>query len=486
MIVTLDDALLNPQPRYCGLKPKHIPYESAYSIFCRFSLFNVVMGGSLVKILRHHCGPSPAQRRQFRNLSHLGSVRVDGLQELLGLHAWQAESMFLTPTFVRPDRHVASVLRFCPACLAQGRHYTLFQYELIGTCPVHGGGLLSQCPHCGASTTYKLHANLLKHPYGCWHCGRQLGAPRDRQSLHFTSPLGAERLRQAHQLLKLGKAGRVVFDIAGAEDFQCDNILQLSQSIEQFARVEADLFRGLQVMACNPSLSVVLTRYPTFHPDNRSEKRAPEEADEALANELAAITKSIFRNFKKRYFPALRLTDRVLAMLWRDIQGVSLPVEYYSGMAFLDWLSYWRNAKVPSGLRYSAAGCQKRMRAWIAEKKRHGVFRRANTLSSERWLLRQMLACEITTLLQRQSEQGLALAEKGTPAQTDVRYHRLIHPVCWAVYFSEENRGMSSLTFISALSWQASCSGEHDGRSVVDCKLVHSHDWEAVLHSLNA
>lgn len=480
MIITIREALFNPRPRYCGLRPRHILYESAYSILCRFSLFNVITGGPLVKIIRQHCGRGPTQRRHFKNLAHIESVRTDGLQELLGLRLWQVESMFLTPTFVKSDRHVASVLRFCPACLAQGRHYTLFQYELIDLCPVHGIGLLGQCPRCGASTSYELNANLLKHPYGCWRCGGQLGAPRDWQSLHFISPLGAERLRRAHQLLVLGKTGHIVFDFAGAADFQCDNVLQLSQSIQQFARVEADLFRDLQTLACDHSLYSVLARYPTFRPANQPASKVPEVTDEALAKELASISKSIFRNFKKRHCPALLLTTELLATLWRDIQGVSLPAQYYSGLAYLDWLSYWRNAKVPSELRHSSMGCQKRMLAWIAEKKRHSAFQRASAPSVERWLLRHMLACDITTLLQSQAEQGLALAQR------DVRYRRLFHPVCWAIFFSEESSGRSSLTFIPALSWRANYGDGHGELPSAHYNPSRNRDWVAVLHSANA
>jgi hypothetical protein len=406
-------------------------------------------------------------------------MRNDGLQKMLGLHPWQVESMFLTPTFVKSDLHLALVLRFCPACLAQGRHYTLFQYQLMDACPVHGIGLLGQCPHCGASTGYELHAKLFKHPYGCWRCGRQLGVSRDRQSLHFISPLGAERLRQAHELLSLGRNGNVDFDISGAADFQCDNVLQLSESLQQFAMVETDLFRDLQTLACDASLSSVLARYPTFHPDLLPVSRVPAITDEALAKELTSIAKSIFRHFKKRYLPGLRLADGLLSMLWREIEGGSLPVQYYRGVAYLDWLCFWRNAKVPTQLRHSTAGCHKKMLAWIAEKKTHSVFRRANTPSSERWLFRQILACDITTLLQHQSEQG-PLA-----GLADVRYHRLIHPVCWAVFFSEGHGGSANLTFISALSWQeGSVSGDGELTSIPH-KPFRSQDWAKTFRSLN-
>jgi len=487
MIITLDEALLHPQPRYCGIRPRHILYESAYSILCRFSLFNVITGRPLVRIINQHCGAGPARYRRSKNLSNIESLRVDGMQELLGLSPWQVESLFLTPTFVKPDSHVASMLRFCPACLAQGRHFTLFQYELVGFCPIHGIGLRNACPACGASASYKLDANLFKYPYGCWQCGRQLGAARDQQSLRFISTMGMGRLRQAYRVFELQKGGGVTFDIFGAADFEPDNVLQLSMSIKQFAQTESDLFRELQELACDPKLNIALSWHPTFFDTKLPMALAPEESEEALANELASISKCIFRHFKKLHFPALRLSDRLLSMLWRDIQGISLPAEYYGGLAYIDWLSYWRNAKVPCDLHHSVRGCQKKMLGWIAEKKRHRVFQQASTPSSQRWLLRQILACEISTLLLRQLEQG-QFFEQGVEAQTlaDVSYHRLIHPVCWAVFFSDEGGGKSNLTFVSAPSWRGEGRNGGDRMTPPGFKPFVTRNFMAALRSRSA
>lgn len=166
-------------------------------------------------------------------------------------------------------------------------------------------------------------------------------------------------------------------------------------------------------------------------------------------------------------------------MLWRGMEGVSLPTQSYSIVAYLDWLSFWRNAKAPSQLSYSAAGCEKKMFAWIAEKKMHSVFQRASTPSVERWLLRQILACDITTLLQRQLQHGLLAG------QMEACYRRLIHPVCWAVYFSEGRSGKSNLTFISALSWQKSCGGEVGESTSGQYKSSRNRDWAATLRSLS-
>lgn len=482
MIVTLREELLHPNPRYCGLRPRYIPYESIYSILCRFALFNVTTGGALVKTIKQHCGSQSVRNRHSKNLSYIESMGFDGLQELFGLSPRQVKSLFLTPTHISSDRHVASEFRYCPICLSQGRHYTLFQYALIESCPVHAIGLLGQCQHCGANMSYELKASLFKHPYGCWRCGRQLGEGRDPQSLRFISAPGMERLRQIHRMLGVDQKKHVVFDIAGPAELQCDNVLQLSESTQYFARVEANLFRDLLVMACDPLLQSAPPHYPTFSSAMKSKEEEFEVAGEILVNDLVSISKSIFRHFKKQYFAHTPLTDRLLEMLWRDIQGVSLPVKCYSALAYLDWLCYWRYAKVPHELLGSAQGSKKKIVAWIAEKKRHNMFQRIITPTAERWLLRQILGCEIVTLLKRQMEQAKELT-KGldTPRYADVPYRRFLHPVCWAVVFAEQSTGSPKMTFISAHSWKAGCEESLLGLTSAETKSLHQQDWVKVF-----
>nr|WP_294973336.1 hypothetical protein [uncultured Pseudomonas sp.] len=328
---------------------------------------------------------------------------------------------------------------------------------------------------------YELDAHLFRHPYGCWRCGRQLGMTRNAQALHFISPWGMQRLRRAHQLLELGQARRVVFDIASAENFHCDNVLQLSLSLKQFASLEAELFRDLQALACDPALSHVLSGYPTFRPVPQA-KTGTAEVENDIEKELISITKSIFRNFRKRHLPRLRLTKALLGRLWRDVQGVSLPREYYGALAYLDWLSYWSGAKTPGGLPCSAMGARQKMQEWLSEKKRHSVFSQVYTLAGERWLLRRLLACEITTFLRRQMEPGAAQSSQ-LAANRELCYRRLIPPVCWAVFFSEACNGIGIMTFISALSWQASRQDVYLQRPA-DGRTIPPRDWLTAFQSL--
>ncbi|WP_236715516.1 hypothetical protein [Pseudomonas sp. BMS12] len=331
--------------------------------------------------------------------------------------------------------------------------------------------------------SYEFNAALFKHPYGCWRCGHQLGSGRDPQSLRFISAPGMSRLRQLHRMLG-GEGKYLAFDIVGPTELHCDNVLQLSHSVQQFARVEVDLFADLQAMACDPSFQSAPRQYPTFFHSAKLKREEVVAESEALVSELVGISKSIFRNFKKNYLAEIRLTDKSLTMLWREIQGVALPADYYAVLAYIDWLCYWRHAKVPCELLHSALGSRVKMAAWIVEKKRHSLFRLVSP-AAERWLLRQMLGCEIVTLFKRQMEQRGALIQGvGTP-ESDVPYRRVLHPVCWAVIFSEQIGTPPSMTFVSAHSWKTSCEKNHSEFTPDEVRPFHSKSWLKVFRLIN-
>jgi len=455
MIVTLQESLFRPTSRLCGVRPRYIPYESAYSILGRLALFNVLNGSDLVRLVKHYCEPECVQGKPIKNLAYLGSLSPAGVQDLLCLDKQQVESLFLSPAFIGSGRHVSSVFRYCPICLSQGRHFALFQYKLIELCPAHGVKLLDQCPQCSATMGYLLNANLFKNLFGCWRCGYKFCGDRDSlQSLRYMKDIVAEagQLRQFHQILSEEQNLHVWFDIAGPEDLSCDDVLQLSLSIKAFAQVEYGLFRDLQAMALDPGLRSKLCGYPSYSLSNSFDRSVNKVVDDGLVDDLVSVSKSIFRNFRKRYFSKLPLSARLLEKLWRDIQGVLLPTQYHNFAAYLDWLCYWRGVRVPDGLLCSGQSEKKRIEAWVAAKKRHCAFKRVATPDAERWLLRQILGCEIVTLLLRQIEQGKIFSLNG---DSGAPYKRLFHPVCWAVFLTEEGGGSARMTFISAHSWWA-------------------------------
>ncbi len=478
--------MFHTRPKYCGLRPRYIPYESMYSILSRFGLYNVVKGDSLIKIVKECSDSQPTKCKRIKNLAYLESVGMIGLQELLHLSPQQASFLFLNPTYIDSDRYVAPALRFCPICLSQGRHYTLFQYELIESCPVHGIGLISQCMHCSAIMSYELHAELFKQLYGCWHCGHKLGIERNSQSLRFISAPGMERLRSVHQMLATTKNKRISFDIVGPADLHCDNVLQLSQSAQQFAKVETALFHELQELACAPPSQSELLGFPTLRPSFTPLEQTEESLD-ILVNDLMSISKSIFRNFRKRYRIKFNLTQRLLGLLWRDIEGVLLPSTCYGVLAYLDWLCYWRNTKVPCELLSSARGSKRRITSWIAEKKEHKTFRQMTTPMAQRWLLQHILACEILTLLHQQIAAGMAVVTDCPSRKVvEVPYRRFFHPVCWAVIAVEQNTGAPILTFISAQSWKVGRGEGHTELPLTDGNSFHGQNLSKIFSSIMA
>ena len=61
-------------------------------------------------------------------------------------------------------------LRFCPACLREGFHATLFQFTPIVRCPIHHGRLQEICLQCRAPVPYRLDAAFAARPFGCPGC----------------------------------------------------------------------------------------------------------------------------------------------------------------------------------------------------------------------------------------------------------------------------------------------------------------------------
>lgn len=126
------------------------------------------------------------------------------------------------------------------------------------------------------------------------------------------------------------------------------------------------------------------------------------------------------------------------------------------------------------------------MAAWIAEKKRHSLFRQTSP-EAERWLLRQMLGCEVVTLLKRQMEQRQLLTQGvDAPDCTDVPYRRILHPVCWAVVFSEQSGRPPSMTFISAHSWNTDRNESHSGLPSAEARSLHGQSLQKVFRLINA
>lgn len=79
-------------------------------------------------------------------------------------------------------------LQFCPACLAEGRHWfrRIWRLGFVVVCPEHGIALLDACPACGSPVVP--HRSLRLDLTRCHQCGAFLGS-RVRANLPATGAL---------------------------------------------------------------------------------------------------------------------------------------------------------------------------------------------------------------------------------------------------------------------------------------------------------
>lgn len=435
MIITLSHPTKEKDPHYCRISPQYILHESAYSILCRFSLYNVIRGRELVSIFANK-EPS-ARRSSLKGSPHLACVQTVDLSVMVdafNLPIAKIHELFLCPTWVPFDRHVAEVLKFCPECLAQGRHYTIFQYGLVHQCPVHRIDLQQRCPKCSASARYSLSAQLFKAPYGCWRCGQQLGVARPKDALHFINAIGMARLRESYRAFELRRGQHLNFAIGGSEELYCDNVLKFSTSLREFSEMESVLFRRIQGLAANLSSKAICAEYSWFrwrvsHAASECSRAAP-----LTAQELRGTAKAIFRHFRKTLLGGFKLPMQALLPLWRSLECGEVPEDSYSATAWLDWFCFWSGVSTPSQLldKNRAVNISK----WLAEVRRHSVFLKCRDTCVQNWLTQRLFAHEVFTLLARQLAKVPQISAGGNKEGfARVVYERSISSVCWAVYF---------------------------------------------------
>jgi len=109
-------------------------------------------------------------------------VCIGSLEHELNLTKEEVYELFLTPNYLADHWSLCSLLRFCPACMSQGVHYAIFQFNKLINCPVHKVPLEVVCRFCGAATPFRLAAETFRTPFGCAHCRRSLMSGDYRKS----------------------------------------------------------------------------------------------------------------------------------------------------------------------------------------------------------------------------------------------------------------------------------------------------------------
>ncbi|MDH1143195.1 TniQ family protein [Pseudomonas mosselii] len=433
MIIVPDTKTLSVTSRYCPVTPRYMAYESAYSLLCRFALYNVIHGNILVKIFAPAKNARSGKRSRFPSLADSASVSPVALKECFTLAAVQQDALFLVPDAVPSIDHIATNLRVCPVCMVRGVHYTLFQYSLIKQCPIHQIELSQACRTCGGAMDYSLNSKLFHEPYSCVHCGHLLRLKQGQSGRSYLNRLGLERLILAHRIFERSKDRQLFFDVNQPTNIYFDNTAQFSSAITDFAVHQREQFSEVQSMAASGRGDKTAGFYRVSNINRCSPVN--EKVVVLTADEFVPILKCIFRHMRKRYLPGIKLSQHKLAVMWRSVEQSEVPTHGYQLVGYLDWLCFWCGVQTPSDLYSKASSCTiRKLRTWLESKRTHDVFASLKGGREKKWLMSKILAHEILFFM---SSQLHRLSEvEPTCSKTDasrVVYRRWLGPTAWAL-----------------------------------------------------
>ncbi len=433
MIIVPDTKTLSINPRYCPVAPLYMAYESAYSILSRFALYNVIQGAALVKIFAPSKSEGNGKRSRFPNLAHIAAVNPVAIHECFTLDRAQQDALFLVPSTVPSNDHIAATLRVCPVCMVRGMHYSLFQYLLIKQCPIHQVELSQACQTCGGAMDYSLNSRLFREPYGCNHCGHLLRLKGSQSGRSYLNKSGLNRLILAHRIFERGRDRQVFFDINQPTNIYFDNAAQFSSAITDFAVHQRALFNEVQTRAASGQGDKNVGFYRVSNISRCSPVKR--SVIELTVKDLVPILKCIFRKIRKRFLPEIKLSKQKLAGIWRSIEECEVPRQGYQLVGYLDWLCFWYGVQTPSDLCSKARSCvNRKLGAWLESKRTHEVFASLKGERERNWLMTKILAHEIIFFMTRQirrlSESDLTCS-RANPSQ--VVYRRWVGPAAWAL-----------------------------------------------------
>jgi predicted RNA-binding Zn-ribbon protein involved in translation (DUF1610 family) len=161
-IVTFEEARLTPSFGYVFDRKWLEPHESIASILWKFVRMNALAG----HVVAAHCAKTQIDPYEGGEATR-EAVDVRKLRHALRLPLKTIRGAII-PSFLA--RISSPHFRSCLKCLRHGYHSVLHQLKTIQQCPVHGGYLTVDCPHCKEPSSYRLNARLLDAPYRCSKC----------------------------------------------------------------------------------------------------------------------------------------------------------------------------------------------------------------------------------------------------------------------------------------------------------------------------
>ena len=148
------------------------PLESLWCILAKWQFVNCLPYSTLARCVSSR---SRAQTYQGVDLRVLNGFDLDALNHHSGVPRSSLAGGACSATADSPGLALASIkLRFCPSCMHEGYHATLFQFTPIARCPIHDDRLLEACPSCGGQIPYRMDTAFAANPLACPHCLRSL------------------------------------------------------------------------------------------------------------------------------------------------------------------------------------------------------------------------------------------------------------------------------------------------------------------------
>lgn len=157
------------------------PYESAWSVFEKFSYANIINKSLILRTF------GTEEVLSIKN-NHLGNhvrdlLTLNGLDELKVTNQFQLNVHSLTRGVIqnlllplgntaRKEEWFSLHIRWCPKCILNGYHSLMHQFTLFEICPFHNEPLKDACPACRQKTPYILSDTYMSSAFTC-KCGYQ-------------------------------------------------------------------------------------------------------------------------------------------------------------------------------------------------------------------------------------------------------------------------------------------------------------------------
>jgi hypothetical protein len=106
-------------------------------------------------------------------------------------------------------------VRFCPVCMGEWFHASLFQLFDLHACPIHDVALKSGCPHCGKPLETQFDPREFSKPLHCIRCGEPFAGRTPRFTEVFGDfdskdmPSASKLVRMQRQLVKICHTTRI-------------------------------------------------------------------------------------------------------------------------------------------------------------------------------------------------------------------------------------------------------------------------------------